>query len=183
MKLEAVTPIRNNKKLFLPLTLKLTYGKVCCIMGSSGIGKTSLLDSIVGQCDFTGRITDNQNIFRVFQDTNQLFPWMTIRQNLELVSKVDWDKITKPLRLQEHLDKKPLECSVGQRQRFTLLRALHSDRSILLCDEPMSGVDRNTAKQILKEFKKLVGETNKKVLWVTHNPIEAKQLGKVVKIK
>jgi len=81
------------------------------------------------------------------------------------------------------LDKMPNECSVGQKQRFTLMRALYSDRSILLCDEPMSGVDGATGKEIVREFKKLVKSTNKKVLWVTHNQTEAKQLGKVIKVK
>jgi len=77
----------------------------------------------------------------------------------------------------------PNECSVGQRQRFTLIRALYSDRPILLCDEPISGVDYSTGKEIIREFKKLVKETNKKVLWITHNMKEAKHLGKVITLK
>jgi ABC-type lipoprotein export system ATPase subunit len=47
----------------------------------------------------------------------------------------------------------------------------------------MSGVDGATGKEIVREFKKLVKSTNKKVLWVTHNQTEAKQLGKVIKVK
>lgn len=183
MKLKAVTPLRNKKSLFRPLTIRVREGEICCLMGPSGIGKSSLLDAIDNSCEYKGHIENNDNIFRVFQDTNQLFPWMTIRKNLKLVADIDWGKISKQIGLDQHIDKYPDQCSVGQKQRFTLLRALHSDRSILLCDEPLSGVDDATGRDIVKEFKKLVKKTNKKVLWVTHNPLEAKQLGKVIKIK
>lgn len=183
MQLLSVVPIRNNVELFKPTTLHLRPGEVKTLMGSSGIGKTSLLECISGGCKYRGKIKDNKNIFRVFQDTNQLFPWMTIRENLILVADINWSGIARQLGLEQHLDKYPEQCSVGQKQRFTLIRALHSDREILLCDEPMSGVDDATGKEIVKEFKKLVKKSNKKVLWVTHNPKEAKQLGKVIKIK
>lgn len=183
MQLLSVAPIRNNVEVFKPITLHIKSGEVQTLMGPSGIGKTTLLECISGNCKYKGTIIDNKNIFRVFQDTEQLFPWMTVRQNLKLVADANWSKIAKQIGLDKHLDKKPNECSVGQRQRFTLMRALYSDRSILLCDEPMSGVDDSTGRDIVKEFKKLVRKTNKKVLWVTHNPMEAKQLGKVIKIK
>jgi len=183
MQLISVAPLRNNVELFRPITLHLRPGEVNTLMGASGIGKTSLLECISGGCEYTGKIIDNSNIFRVFQDTEQLFPWMTVRENLKLVTDINWNKIAKKLKLEKHLDKMPNECSVGQKQRFTLMRALYSDRSILLCDEPMSGVDSATGKEIVREFKKLVKSTNKKVLWVTHNQTEAKQLGKVIKVK
>ena len=183
MRLEEVAPIRDNKILFKPISLNLKSGEIVTLMGASGIGKTSLLECITGNCLYKGKIYNNENSFRVFQDTEQLFPWMSVRENLKLVANIDWNKISKQLELEKHLDKMPNECSVGQRQRFTLIRALYSDRPILLCDEPISGVDYSTGKEIIKEFKKLVKKTNKKVLWITHNMKEAKHLGKVITIK
>ena len=183
MRLKSVAPIRNGITLFKPINLTLGSGKIVTLMGASGIGKTSLLECIAGNCHHVGQIQNKNSIFRVFQDTNQLFPWMTIRKNLQLVADIDWDLIAKQIGLNQHLDKMPEECSVGQRQRFTLIRALYSDRSILLCDEPISGVDYSTGEEIIKEFKRHVKKSNKKVLCITHNPKEAKQLGKVIKIQ
>jgi len=183
MRLEEVAPIRNKKVLFRPISVDFKFGEIVTLMGASGIGKTSLLECITGNCLYEGKIYNNQNNFRVFQDTEQLFPWMSVRENLKLVADINWDKIATQLALEKHLDKMPNECSVGQRQRFTLIRALYSDRPILLCDEPISGVDYSTGKEIIREFKKLVKETNKKVLWITHNMKEAKHLGKVITLK
>lgn len=180
MHLESVSPIRNSKVLFKPITAKILPGRITCLMGTSGIGKTSLLDSLQGKCDYVGKIKSNQNIFRVFQETDQLFPWMSVRQNMNLGAVADWDKIFTKFDLQSYLDVLPYNLSIGQRQRFTLFRALYSDRPILLCDEPISGLDSLTAQKILKEFMALVKETKKKVLWVTHNLDEAKKLGKII---
>jgi ABC-type proline/glycine betaine transport system ATPase subunit len=70
----------------------------------------------------------------------------------------------------------PYQLSVGQKQKITLLRALLRDEKILLCDEPLSGVDNISRIKIAKEFKFLASKIGKTVIWVTHDVLEAKQI-------
>jgi len=184
MKLKQVAPLRNSRGLFKPINLSISPGEIGVIMGPSGVGKSSLLDSIAEDLPYSGSITTKGKFFRVFQETDQLFPWMTVHNNLKLADKnIDWVKLTKRWKLDVCLDKLPDCCSVGQRQRLTLLRALHSDKDNILCDEPLSGVDKDTAVTIIDFFKKEVKRTQKQVVWVTHDLNEAKMLGKVTRIK
>ena len=184
MKFIGVSPLRRNKILFSPLSFEMEPGKVLVLMGPSGIGKSSLLECVAGNLKHTGQIEGNTDYFNVYQDTEQLFPWMTILENLELANnKTDWYKHAKQFNLAHKLENYPTECSVGQRQRFTLLRAIHSGKSVLLCDEPLSGVDSDTAIKICNEFNHYVKQNKKIVLWVTHNETEAQQLGEIIKLK
>ena len=184
MKLVKVAPVRNKNPLFSPITVDVAAGSIVSIMGPSGIGKSSLLESISGVLPFTGQLQTGGKIFRVFQETDQLFPWMSVLDNLKLINKtVDWKTHAKTWQLEHLLLGSPAECSVGQRQRFTLMRAIYSDRPNLLCDEPLSGVDQKNGKDIIDIFKKEVKRNQKHVIWVTHNPNEAKQLGHVIHIQ
>jgi ABC-type nitrate/sulfonate/bicarbonate transport system ATPase subunit len=179
MKFSECSPVRT-KALFEPISFEVLPGTVTALMGPSGIGKSSLLDAIKGKLGFTGTISSTGEYFSVFQETDQLFPWMTVRQNLELARSTDWQNHSQQWNLADLLEKFPDTLSVGQRQRFTLLRALHSGRSNLLCDEPLSGVDWETAKDILTMFCNSVADSNKHVLWVTHNPREAQFFNQVI---
>jgi|TARA_A100001011_G_scaffold395232_1_gene489623 ABC-type nitrate/sulfonate/bicarbonate transport system ATPase subunit len=184
MKFVGVSPLRRNKILFSPLSFSMKPGQVLVLMGSSGIGKSSLLECVTGNLKHTGEIKGNTNYFNVYQDTEQLFPWMTVLENLQLANnKTNWHKHAEQFKLAHKLENYPNECSVGQRQRFTLLRAIHSGKSVLLCDEPLSGVDSDTAIKICNEFRNYVKQNKKTVLWVTHNQTEAEQLGKIIKLK
>jgi len=183
MILQSVAPVRSGRPLFRPLDLETKSGEITVIMGKSGIGKSSLLDSIAGTLSHTGEIQRPGPVFRVFQDHDQLFPWMSVLDNLLLCdTKQDWIMLCKEWHLDHLLDSRPDQCSVGQRQRFTLLRALYNAKPVILCDEPMSGVDRDSAGMILRDFVAQVKHTGKTVLWVTHNLQEASMLGTVVEL-
>ena len=184
MRLQQVSPLRNGRRLFSPIDLTVEPGSISVLMGPSGIGKSSLLDSISGGLDYTGIIDVPGKCFRVYQDHNQLFPWMTVRRNLGLANpESDWNHILGRWQLDGFLDRYPTVCSVGQQQRITLLRAIHSDKPVLLCDEPLSGVDRKTAASILDFFLSEIQHTSKRVIWVTHNRDEALHLGNIIEIK
>ena len=184
MKFVGVSPLRRNKVLFSPLSFTMEPGKILVLMGPSGVGKSSLLECVAGNLKHTGQIKGNIDFFNVYQDTEQLFPWMTVIENLQLANKnTGWKKHAKQFNLEHKLENFPNECSVGQRQRFTLLRAIHSGKSVLLCDEPLSGVDSDTALKICEEFTEHVEKNKKTVLWVTHNQTEAEQLGEIIKLK
>lgn len=152
-------------------------------MGPSGVGKSSILASVAGMLDHVGTVSITGKPFQVYQDTDQLFPWMSVRRNLQLVSETqDWDEIARSWAVPGLLDRSPDQCSVGQRQRFALMRALYSDRQCLLCDEPLSGLDKSTAKDIIDCFVEHVRQSQKSVLWVTHDNNEANQLGEYLQI-
>ncbi len=178
-----VSPVRNNQPLFENISFTVNPGEVVAVMGSSGVGKSSLISCITENLLHTGEILMHGKNFQVFQETDQLFPWMTTIKNLELAGPGNWYYHAEQWGIAHLLNKSPDTLSVGQRQRFTLLRALYSNRSNLLCDEPLSGVDWGTAKNILKLFCNSVAETDKRVLWVTHNPKEVQFFNRVINIK
>jgi ABC-type nitrate/sulfonate/bicarbonate transport system ATPase subunit len=146
-------------------------------MGYSGCGKTSLFHALRQQIPYVGH-TDilSTDIFSVFQDHDQLFPWFTVEKNLNMVCEQSWVELAKRWKILDLVHKKPHQLSVGQKQRFTLLRGICSSRPILLCDEPLSAVDGITSLTIIKDFADIVVEKEKICLWITHNITEAKIL-------
>ena len=166
----------NKHNLFSPISFVVKPGTCTVIMGRSGIGKSSLLNAICGTVKFSGNIKTDKT-FTVFQDNNQLFPWYTVRKNLELVCTKPFENLVALWGLESLLDKKPLNLSGGQRQRFTLIRAICSGSPVLLCDEPCSALDSYTGNNVINDFKKIIVEQQLCCLWITHNPIEAITLG------
>lgn len=175
--IEQFSPIVNGHALFPGITVDLVPGEILPIVGRSGCGKTSLFNAIRQQIPHTG-ITEltPDCVFSVFQENSQLFPWFTVSKNLQLVCDDQWQELVKKWALTDLLSKYPNQLSVGQRQRFTLIRAICSAQNILLCDEPLSGVDSITKQYILKDFRIILKETKKYCLWITHDLSEAKTL-------
>ena len=166
----------NGRNLFAPISFTVNNGKICVLMGSSGCGKTSVINAINGLIPHRGIVNNIKN-FTVFQDSNQLFPWFSIRKNLDLVCKTDYNATVEQWGLSHLLDSRPNAVSGGQRQRFTLIRAMHSGADVIFCDEPLSGLDAVTKYNVLIDFKKLVSELSLTCLWVTHDLHESKIIG------
>lgn len=176
MKIVNLAPVINHQQVTkYTMTFEINNGEILPVMGFSGVGKTSLLNAIAGRLPFNGTCTID-TCFSVFQDSNQLFPWFTVRKNLNLACEQSWQDLTAAWQVDTLLDKFPNECSGGQKQRLTLIRALRSGKKVLLCDEPLSGVDTLTKQDILRDFKKTVKELNLVCVWVTHDPAEAATL-------
>nr|WP_321454084.1 molybdenum ABC transporter ATP-binding protein [uncultured Carboxylicivirga sp.] len=162
------------------------------IFGSSGSGKTSLLQSIAGlTTPQKGRIViqdkevfnssskvnitvQNRNIGYVFQE-GRLFPHMTIEKNLLYGMKrfgskhLGFDQVVDLLNLRHLLKSKPAMVSGGERQRTALGRALLSHPKILLLDEPFSAVDINLRSQILPFLLKIHQKVKIPILVVSHD--------------
>jgi len=174
-----LTICRGGRELFSPISFNVKPNSVTVIMGASGIGKSSILDAIRGLIPYDGVISAPSH-FSIFQDTNQLFPWYTMRKNLDLVCSSDYISTAKTWGVQDLLDKKPNSVSGGQKQRYTLLRALHSGRQLLLCDEATSALDALTKYSVLLDFKRSIINSNLCCLWMTHDLTEAKLLGDTI---
>jgi putative ABC transport system ATP-binding protein len=182
------------------LNLDVDKGDFVAFMGPSGSGKTTLLNLLGGlDVPSAGSITvDGDEITNmsgskltewrarhvgfIFQMYN-LIPVLTAFQNVELpllltkLSKADRRKHVETalgvVGLTDRMDHYPRQLSGGQEQRVTIARAIVSDPTFLLCDEPTGDLDRKSADEVMALIDELVGKYGKTVLMVTHDPVVA----------
>jgi putative ABC transport system ATP-binding protein len=184
------------------LNLDVEQGEFVAFMGPSGSGKTTLLNLLGGlDVPSAGSITVagdeithmSRNVLTdwrarhvgfVFQVYN-LIPVLTAYQNVELpllltkLSKEQrWQHVETALALVGLTDRMhhfPRQLSGGQEQRVTIARAIVSDPTFLLCDEPTGDLDRKSADEIMELITTLVKQYGKTVLMVTHDPVVAQR--------
>jgi len=180
------------------LSLTIEKGKITVLIGSSGCGKTTTLKMInklilptSGKIYIDGEnisqkdtIKLRRNIGYVIQQTG-LFPHMNVKENIELIAKIeniDKNKInarTKELMKIINLDyetffeRYPLELSGGQQQRVGVARAFALDPGIILMDEPFSAVDPISRRQLQDELIAIQKKFEKTIVFVTHDIQEA----------
>lgn len=184
------------------LTFDLAPGEFVCLVGPSGSGKTTLLKCIAGLMQPTsGRVVLDgapvsgppEGMAVVFQEYGRsLFPWMTVRQNVELPLKsARVPKAERLARIEEALDavelshvpnNYPWQLSGGMQQRVAIARAVASHPKVLLMDEPFAAVDAQTRadlEDLVRTVWKRLGFT---ALFVTHDIDESVYLGERVVI-
>jgi putative ABC transport system ATP-binding protein len=182
------------------LNLDVDKGDFVAFMGPSGSGKTTLLNLLGGlDVPSAGGITvDGDEITHmsasklthwrarhvgfIFQMYN-LIPVLTAYQNVELpllLTKLSKSERRKHVEtalgvvgLADRMNHYPRQLSGGQEQRVTIARAIVSDPTFLLCDEPTGDLDRKSADEIMALIEELVGKYRKTVLMVTHDPVVA----------
>lgn len=180
-----------DKRLFEPIDLTLPAGRWTCILGRSGVGKSTLLRLIAGiDCSgtFTGDITASDSAplagrISFMAQSDLLLPWLSVLENIVLGDRLRGDQpdmarahdLLERVGLAAYRDKKPAALSGGMRQRTALARTLMEDRPITLMDEPFSALDASTRADMQEmSAHMLAGKT---VLIVTHDPAEAVRLG------
>ncbi len=182
---------RSTVRALDEINLEVQKGEVICILGPSGCGKSTLLNIVAGflppsggEVRVDGRPVVEPGPDRgfVFQEF-ALFPWRTVLQNIEFgpvlkgMEKADRHARARELIQRIHLtgfeDKFPFELSGGMKQRVGIARALANDPEVLLMDEPFGALDAQTRRVMQEELLKLLGETKKTVLFVTHAIDEA----------
>ena len=175
-------------------------GDVVCLLGPSGIGKTTILRTIAGlEKVQSGKITlknkiisskevhiepEKRNISLSFQD-NCLFPHFNVLQNIEfgvarnkkIKKDLSIEEVVKFLHLDHIIEKFPHEISSGEAQRASLARSLLSKPDLLLLDEPLSNVDQSFKEEIQVKLKKILNELKITTIIVTHDSYEAFYLG------
>ena len=168
-------------------SLTVGEGEFVCLLGRSGCGKSTLLSLIAGlAAPTTGTIdTHGNRVGMMFQDAN-LFPWLTVRGNIELalrlsgVPKADWlgrvAELLEIVQLPDAAAKRPHQLSGGMRQRVALARALAQDCRILLMDEPFGALDALTRDALHEEIERVWAARGLAIVFVTHNVREAARL-------
>ncbi|MBQ4004884.1 MAG: ABC transporter ATP-binding protein, partial [Firmicutes bacterium] len=151
--LSGVSKTYEGKTVLQDVSLRFEEGKVTAIMGPSGQGKTTLLKILLGLEDCEGTVSgmEGRRPAVVFQES-RLLPWLSLKQNLELVCGPGKDReITEALALMEltdAADKKPSELSGGMQRRAALARAIAYGGDILVLDEPFTGLDEALKERI-----------------------------------
>ena len=169
------------------LDLTVAAGEFVCLVGASGCGKSTLLSMVSGLEPLTsGSIDKAGKAAQMFQES-ALFPWLTVRRNVELALKLRGvgrsertDRaadLLDTVHLSAFADKRPHELSGGMRQRVALARTLAQDAAVLLMDEPFGALDAMTRDVLHDELERICRERQLSVLFVTHNVREAARLG------
>ena len=176
-------------------------GEIVCLLGPSGIGKTTMLRTIAGlenidkgSIELKGQILsskkknvepENRNISLAFQE-NSLFPHYNIKKNILLGSErnrdnksqsLDFEQLIDLLDISQILNKYPHEVSAGEAQRASLARSLITQPDLLLLDEPLSNVDQSFKEEIQEKLKKILNNSKITTIIVTHDSYEAFYLG------
>jgi NitT/TauT family transport system ATP-binding protein len=181
----------SETSALVDISLQIEEGEFVCLLGPSGCGKSTLLKIIAGLIPASsGRITINGKPVSgpgperavVFQDY-ALFPWMTVRDNVEFglearnlpvaerreVSR----RLLKVVGLSDFAERFPHQLSGGMKQRVSIARALAVDPSLLLMDEPFGALDAQTRQLLQDELLRIWREYRKTVVFVTHSIEEA----------
>ena len=187
------------------ITTNIEQGQMCVIQGSSGSGKSTMLNCIGGLDtmdsgsvkvdgnEISGLNADELSEYRrahlgfIFQFYN-LVPNLTVKENIEICQfltedPLDMEELLDTLGLTEHQDKFPAQLSGGQQQRTSIGRAIVKNPDILLCDEPTGALDYNTSKEILKLIEDVNQKYGNTIIMVTHNDAIKNMADRTVKLR
>jgi molybdate transport system ATP-binding protein len=182
-------------------------GRVTGLFGSSGAGKTSLINMIAGLLKpdrgtiaIDDEVLDDtaaglhiaahrRRIGYVFQDA-RLFPHLDVRKNLDYgrrmnglaVDPTNEKRVVDLLDISNLMDRRPGKLSGGERQRVALGRALLAQPRLLLLDEPLGSLDEERKAEILPYLIRLRDETGVPMVYVSHDPDELRQLASQIAI-
>lgn len=173
------------------VSFSIEKGELAIILGSSGAGKSTVLNILVGM-DTNDRgevLIDEENISQytpkqlttyrrydvgfVFQFYN-LVQNLTAKENVELACEIvddaaDPETILREVGLSDRINNFPAQLSGGEQQRVVIARAVAKNPKLLLCDEPTGALDYNTGKQVLQILQNMSREKGATVVIVTHN--------------
>ena len=180
------------------IDIQIADGEFLILVGPSGCGKSTLLSMIAGLDDISeGRIRigervvndvspKDRDIAMVFQ-SYALYPSMTVRENIEFGLKMKKvpaaeraaavERVSRTLRIDALLERRPSQLSGGQRQRVAMGRALARNPAIFLFDEPLSNLDAKLRVEMRAEIKSLHQRLRNTIVYVTHDQVEAMTLG------
>ena len=192
---ENVEVMYKGKGMWLKAIEKLNFGvkenEFVSLLGPSGCGKTTTLNVIAGFMKPTkGNVFLNKaivtkptkNIGVVFQN-NALFPWKTVKENIEIGPKINNAAKKEVLKIRDYYlnlmelagysNYYPDELSGGMQQRVGIARALANNPEVILMDEPFGSLDKFTRMRLQEELLSIWLNSRKTILFVTHDIDEA----------
>jgi len=196
--------IRFNSFLAVSgVTLRVEPGEFVCLIGPSGCGKSTLLSAaagflsgggeapgaVGGEVLVDGGPVRGPDVSRgvVFQSSESLFPWRTVRENVEFGPRIRGirgaqlramtDHYIALVGLEHAADRFPSQLSGGMRQRVQLARVLVNEPKVVLMDEPLGALDAQTRSVMQHEIEHLWQATRSTIIFVTHDLDEAIKLG------
>lgn len=185
------------------ITLRVEPGEFLCLIGPSGCGKSTLLSAaagflsgfsdtpgaVDGELLVNGMPIRGPDVSRgvIFQSSDSLFPWRTVRENVEFGPRIRGIRGDQLRSLTDHYialvglehaaDRFPSQLSGGMRQRVQLARVLVNEPKVVLMDEPLGALDAQTRSLMQREIERLWQETRSTIIFVTHDLDEAIKLG------
>lgn len=197
VRVEGLTKSWGKTAALRGIDLELEPGRITVLLGPSGCGKTTLLRILAGLVrPDAGRVlfdgepvndpaplvpTEARGLGMVFQDA-LLWPHLTVRKNIgfPLGSRKDREAAVREAAAAAHverfLDRYPAELSGGERQRVAIARAIVRKPSLLLLDEPLSGLDANLRVRLLDTIRGVQRALGTTACYVTHDQEEALSL-------
>lgn len=181
------------------LSFEIAPGEIVAVLGKTGCGKSTMFNIVAGLiAPSSGKaLVDGHDPFREFEyfrgkigivfQGDRLMPWRSALDNvllgLQILDTDDTQARDTAMRwlarlgLSGHENDYPHALSGGMRQRVSIARAFAVDPSILLCDEPFSALDEMTARDLRAEFVRLVRQSHKTAVFITHQIGEAMEIG------
>ncbi len=186
----------GGTSLFGPVDFVAPAGQWTCLLGPSGVGKSTVLRlfaGLAGPVALDGRAYADDGAplagrIALMAQQDLLMPWLDVLGNVALGARLRGQRsdrdaardILERVGLSAHAGKRPSELSGGQRPRVALARTQLEDRPVALLDEPFSALDARTRSQMQDlSASLLAGRT---VLHVTHDPAEAARLGHHIRL-
>lgn len=173
----------DDNEIYKNFNIEFKKGKINCIIGKSGCGKTTLLNYISQKC-----CLENKKIAFVFQNDN-LIPWENVYVNLKIIAKQyfvkdkiekEVDKVLNAIGLREFKNSYPNELSGGMRQRINFARALMGNPDIILMDEPFKSLDIKNKYEMIDLVMELRNKNSVTIILVTHSLDEIIKLADIV---
>ena len=178
IRISGISKSYGDNHVLKDFSAEIPRGSICCIMGESGVGKTTLLRLVMGleKAD-GGTIEGAGKISAVFQE-NRLVNWLTTFENVRLVLKrKKCDSVKEHLRQllpSNCIDRRAGELSGGMKRRLAVVRAVMSDCDTICMDEPFAGLDDDN-RALVREYI-LKNQNGRTILLVTHSREDAEAL-------
>ena len=190
--LDGVSIRLGNQAVVANVDLRIEPGEFVCLLGPSGCGKSTLLNLIAGflqpssgRAEVDGKVIRGPDPERgvVFQSTEALFPWLTVRENVEYGPKLRGvGRAKRTAAALEYLDlvgltgiaqRFPGELSGGMRQRVQIARVLVNEPTVILMDEPFGALDAQTREILQYELDRIWRARKPTIVFVTHDISES----------
>tara|TARA_B100000963_G_scaffold354071_1_gene369934 strand:+ start:134 stop:892 length:759 start_codon:yes stop_codon:yes gene_type:complete len=183
---------KNKTSVLKNIDINIKHKEFVCIVGPSGCGKTTLMNMIGGLIDTENQVvqsTNKDNIevekFGYVFQTSRLLPWLTVKENVELVCDTDSPNfnsdnivfLLESFGLKDFVNFYPKAISGGMRRKVALARALINNPRVLLMDEPFVSLDQPTSESLYDVLISYRKKNPITVIFITHMLKEAILLG------